>query len=292
MNTDSKHTDWILETIDHLRRRKARPDLQRICHVVRRNYGLLASDTEAKLEKLVDAEIVIKVDYKGSTSYRNAAKWRKSNLGCAVQNSKTVSTKIIEAIKALSKIQEKSAERHGEQMEIKSLETNEKTLGDHKNATKSTFKGASFEEIDSWLLEHYGDYKHLKSPMSVVLKREVEAGRIRQILEDGCFILTEAQKQLITNDTIVILEFPQKTDSNNGNYFQASANGKNSSGGFVTSNHNRQSGLVKSGFYTGHQPARRGRPPKWKPSTLTSSSTSSPQNAKTLPSSSLVKVRV
>lgn len=67
----------ILNTIDQLRKRKARPDLDRICHMLQRNYGLNSSIVQTELDKLIVEDRVIKVDYKGNTSYRNAAKWSK-----------------------------------------------------------------------------------------------------------------------------------------------------------------------------------------------------------------------
>ncbi|XP_014662671.1 PREDICTED: uncharacterized protein LOC106805547, partial [Priapulus caudatus] len=88
---DAKYRDLILDTIDQLRKRKARPDLERISHMLDRRHGVSASEVETDLEKLVDGEIVIKVDYKGSTSYRNAAKWRRSHLGGHVLNSSDTS---------------------------------------------------------------------------------------------------------------------------------------------------------------------------------------------------------
>ncbi|XP_062920849.1 sterile alpha motif domain-containing protein 13 [Mobula hypostoma] len=73
-----KYKEWILETIDSLRSRKARPDVERICRMIERRHGLSPAETEQQLDKLVRAELVVKVAYKGSNSYRNAAKWYKS----------------------------------------------------------------------------------------------------------------------------------------------------------------------------------------------------------------------
>ncbi|XP_078264254.1 LOW QUALITY PROTEIN: sterile alpha motif domain-containing protein 13 [Rhinoraja longicauda] len=75
---EMKYTEWILETIDSLRSRKARPDVDRICRMIERRHGLPPADTEQQLNELVRAELVVKVAYKGSNSYRNAAKWYKS----------------------------------------------------------------------------------------------------------------------------------------------------------------------------------------------------------------------
>ncbi|KAJ0050505.1 hypothetical protein NL108_003745, partial [Boleophthalmus pectinirostris] len=70
----NNYQEWILETIDSLRSRKARPDLERICRMVRRRHGSDPDQTRAELEKLIQSQTVLKVSYKGSISYRNAAK--------------------------------------------------------------------------------------------------------------------------------------------------------------------------------------------------------------------------
>ena len=61
------NTQLILETIDQLRKRKARPDKERICHMLQRRHGVSLEATASDLEVLVDQEIVVKVDYKGNT---------------------------------------------------------------------------------------------------------------------------------------------------------------------------------------------------------------------------------
>ncbi|XP_036003810.1 sterile alpha motif domain containing 1a [Fundulus heteroclitus] len=72
--SEPKYREWILDTIDSLRSRKARPDLERICRMVRRRHGSEPDRTCAELEKLIQEQTVLKVNYKGSVSYRNAAK--------------------------------------------------------------------------------------------------------------------------------------------------------------------------------------------------------------------------
>lgn len=74
------HEERILEAIDQLRRRKARPDADRICNYLLRKYSVDARDTIADLHRLIEAEKVIQVDYKGNTSYRNASKWTRYQL--------------------------------------------------------------------------------------------------------------------------------------------------------------------------------------------------------------------
>lgn len=73
----AKFAEPILETIDQLRSRKARPDLARICHMVERRHGLGADDVRTNLAIMVDENLVIKVNYKGNISYRNPAKKRR-----------------------------------------------------------------------------------------------------------------------------------------------------------------------------------------------------------------------
>ncbi|KAM6972428.1 sterile alpha motif domain-containing protein 1 [Aplochiton taeniatus] len=77
--SETKYRDWILETIDSLRSRKARPDLERICRMVRRRHGSDPDRTRAELEKLIQEQTVLKVSYKGSISYRNAAKVQRKS---------------------------------------------------------------------------------------------------------------------------------------------------------------------------------------------------------------------
>ncbi|KPP56457.1 hypothetical protein Z043_125919, partial [Scleropages formosus] len=58
--SEPRYRDWILETIDSLRSRKARPDLERICRMVRRRYGWDADRTCAELEKLIQEQTVLR----------------------------------------------------------------------------------------------------------------------------------------------------------------------------------------------------------------------------------------
>lgn len=73
--SEIRHRDRILEAIDQLRKRKARPDVNRICSFMFRRFAVNCIETKLDLQKLIEEETVIKVDYKGNTSYRNAAKW-------------------------------------------------------------------------------------------------------------------------------------------------------------------------------------------------------------------------
>ncbi|XP_023011670.1 L(3)mbt interactor in ovarian somatic cells [Leptinotarsa decemlineata] len=72
--TSIKNRERILEAIDQLRRRKARPDIQRICNYLFRRFAVNSVEARSDLEWCVANNHVLKVEYKGSISYRNAAK--------------------------------------------------------------------------------------------------------------------------------------------------------------------------------------------------------------------------
>ncbi|KAL3869036.1 hypothetical protein ACJMK2_041780 [Sinanodonta woodiana] len=154
----SKHKEWILETIDQLRQRKARPDLDRIAHMVERKYGLNHSSTQSILEKLVDSRSVIKVDYKGNTSYRNAAKWKRGFASASATNS---GIRIANALLSLRKEAVKSC---------------------------SEVKGATALEIEKWLVAKNPETRLVKNRLQAALQREIIANNIEQ-LPNGAYIL-------------------------------------------------------------------------------------------------------
>ncbi|CAG9784996.1 unnamed protein product [Diatraea saccharalis] len=79
--SEIKHKHQILAAIDHLRARKSRPDINRICKFMIKCYKVSPKDTKADLKRCLKEKSIFKVDYKDNVSYRNAAKWRKkSNL--------------------------------------------------------------------------------------------------------------------------------------------------------------------------------------------------------------------
>lgn len=158
-----KYRDWILETIDQLRKRKARPDLERICHMVERRYGLTFLETEHDIEKLVEEEAIIKVDYKGSTSYRNAAKWRRNHFGVPVSTSShsLLSDKICNAVRQLNK--------------------SEFTNGE---------KGANITDIENSLVSISQESQLLKNHLQIYLQREIHCGRLKK-LPNGNFVIAQ-----------------------------------------------------------------------------------------------------
>ncbi|KAK3803906.1 hypothetical protein RRG08_059772 [Elysia crispata] len=292
MTSPSKHTEWILETIDHLRRRKARPDLARICHVVRRRFGLSPADTEAKLEKLVDAEVVIKVDYKGNVSYRNAAKWRKSMLGCGVLNSTSISTKILEAILEISKATDSIVAAHAKTETESSnisgniVDSSSTSIDKHdnggddsstsvsrsQNSAKSAAEiGVPLESINGWLKVNCEGFASLRSPLTVILKREIDAGRVRR-LTNGNYVISQTQMAAISAGAIRPLKSVKKSPEvcstgTSSTAPAAAASGAANTAVKAVTPERPTSGAASSGGQSGPAviPARRGRPPKHRP---------------------------
>ncbi|XP_049861605.1 uncharacterized protein LOC126355353 [Schistocerca gregaria] len=75
--SEVKFKDQILEAIGTLRRRKARPDKDRIGRYLFRHCGIPCRETYEALEQLVKQRLVIPVEYKGATSYRDPQRWSK-----------------------------------------------------------------------------------------------------------------------------------------------------------------------------------------------------------------------
>ncbi|CAL4062300.1 unnamed protein product [Meganyctiphanes norvegica] len=76
----AKEKEIIINAIRVLRSRRVRPSQRKISWYVRREHLLPESTTDAVLDQLVEAEEVLRVSYKGATSYRVAANWSKAAL--------------------------------------------------------------------------------------------------------------------------------------------------------------------------------------------------------------------
>lgn len=94
------HSGLILDAIDKLRERKARPDFERISCLLRRQHNISQTETRVCLNRLAENGSVVCVDYKGNLSYRNPSKWRKT-ANSTVSNRPCVSNRLIEAIRSL-----------------------------------------------------------------------------------------------------------------------------------------------------------------------------------------------
>jgi len=149
--------------------RKARPDLARICHMASRRHGTKHLETEAQLEKLVDAGVVVKVDYKCNISYRNASKWKKRPFGRKLMNSINTSKNLYDALKSIT-----------------------------ENAKGSDIsEGVSFKDVEKWLSSEKEDCRLTKNQLQICLTREVENGALKQ-LKNGNYALRAPMKEAKT----------------------------------------------------------------------------------------------
>ncbi|THD28717.1 putative Phd finger protein [Fasciola hepatica] len=95
------HRDVILDAIDKLRERKARPDFERISCLLKRHQNINPDHTQVCLGRLAAAGAVVCVDYKGNLSYRNPSKWRKTATNSATVNPTGVSQRLVDAVRRL-----------------------------------------------------------------------------------------------------------------------------------------------------------------------------------------------
>ncbi|KAH9515401.1 hypothetical protein Btru_014368 [Bulinus truncatus] len=101
---EENEKEWILEAINHLKHRKARPDLSRISLRMKRKYLMSFAQTRKLLDSLIESGIVVKAVYKNNTSYRDVSKWKKGRLGGQILNSSKMLKRFIRAIDSLEKI--------------------------------------------------------------------------------------------------------------------------------------------------------------------------------------------
>ena len=204
--SNAKHASAILSTIDQLRKRKVRPDLSRICHIVQRQHKLTAEQTRAELDVLVNEKLVIKVDFKGSVSYRNAAKWRRQLHGKAARNERTVvaggcikrnktGRRVLKAVKNLIRQLGNSAYKQ-EQLANKSLSSAAGIVASKEN-------GVTLNNIEDWIREKWGtEVADSMDAIKAAAATEVNRGNLVE-LPDGSYTL---RKQV----TAAAVEQPQK----------------------------------------------------------------------------------
>jgi len=77
MSTQPPLRPRIFEAVEALRQRKCRPDRESIAHYILRKYGVKFLEVFNELECVVDEELLIKVEYKGSISYRLPSQFGK-----------------------------------------------------------------------------------------------------------------------------------------------------------------------------------------------------------------------
>ncbi|XP_074657747.1 uncharacterized protein LOC141910814 [Tubulanus polymorphus] len=179
----TKQQEFILGAIDQLRNRKARPDLEHISRFVQRRYGLSFVDTQNAIESLVSLGLAIKVDYKGSASYRNAAKWKKKYLSADEKiNSTQTRSDLYQAIKAIvSDGKVMSVDDDGGD----AIGSDPPDAGPDRDANRHEEEiGASYSEIEQWLEGNAESSSWLKTHLSMALAREVESGNIERLAND------------------------------------------------------------------------------------------------------------
>ena len=57
---------------------------------------------EGALDKLVESDVIVKVEFKGFISYRNAAKWVGKGCGNVLRNAASTSSKLQQAVRNLT----------------------------------------------------------------------------------------------------------------------------------------------------------------------------------------------
>ncbi|XP_012938834.1 uncharacterized protein LOC101856808 isoform X2 [Aplysia californica] len=91
--------EWILEAINHLKHRKARPDLPHISLRMKRKHQMSFPQTKKLLDSLIECGFVVQAEYKNKISYRDVSKWKKGRLGGQIMNSSKMLKRFIKAIR-------------------------------------------------------------------------------------------------------------------------------------------------------------------------------------------------
>lgn len=161
-----KHKEWIIETVDLLKQRKARPDFERISRMLERYHGLTKKETSESLEALVNEKKLFKIHFKGNVSYRRDANSLENYSTASVeQRNHSTSHRIIQAIRMI---------------------------------TKQTGDGVTFSELEQWLIAKNPETRLVKQRLGTALQREIDAGSITK-LSDNCYVLTDSLPKTNTN---------------------------------------------------------------------------------------------
>ncbi|ODN00675.1 Atherin [Orchesella cincta] len=91
MTTDQLR-NVILEAVDCLRQRKCRPDRESIAVYVMRKLGSSMNEIFSEIENVVDQGSLLKVEYKGSTSYRSPKSFDVKNSPLLTKHSKILNS--------------------------------------------------------------------------------------------------------------------------------------------------------------------------------------------------------
>lgn len=156
---EGKRKEWVLDTVDLLRQRKARPDFERISRMLERLHGLTPKETKESLEALVNEKKLFKVHFKGNISYRRYSPGDGDrNSASHEQANHSTSHRIIQAIKTI---------------------------------TKQTGDGVTFSELEQWLISKNPETRLVKLRLHTALMREISANTVTK-LSDNCYVLTDS----------------------------------------------------------------------------------------------------
>lgn len=151
--------EWVLETIDLLRQRKARPDFERISRMLERFHGLTLKETKESLETLVSEERVLKVHFKGNISYRRITPMdRNQNSVPYEQANHSTSHRILTAIGTI---------------------------------TSQTGDGVTFTQLEQWMILKTPETRLVKLRLHTALLKELNGKTVTK-LSDNCYVLTDS----------------------------------------------------------------------------------------------------
>ncbi|CAL8095220.1 unnamed protein product [Orchesella dallaii] len=158
MTTDQLR-NVILEAVDCLRQRKCRPDRESIAVYVMRKLGSSMNEIFSEIENVVDQGSLLKVEYKGSTSYRSPKSFDIKNSPLLTKHSKI----------------------------LNSSKTTRYVISG-MNELLSTFPiynqfGVPYEELKRKLVE-FDKERFLESGIKVIFEREEGAGTIQVAQSD------------------------------------------------------------------------------------------------------------
>jgi hypothetical protein len=192
----------ILNTIDVLRNRKARPDLEKITRKLKKSVGL--NESGVLIEQMVDEGYLIRVEYKGSYSYKDASKWTKGRVAGHIMNSERLSAKLQRAISCIV-----DGGGRGPCAESENADAT-----DSKSSSEPT-KGATLNSIEQW-------FKNNKDPaykcvlkddaMFDVLTREVELNRLQKSTEDGTYFVGKVKIEMPELPLVKVSCVPKSRD--------------------------------------------------------------------------------
>ncbi|RWS31423.1 histone acetyltransferase KAT6B-like protein [Leptotrombidium deliense] len=158
---EKRRGEMILEAIDALRGRKARPDESRICQWLEKRYGLTKEEILGDIKHSVLHGFVLKVKYKDSISYRNPAKFNRIAFDELKTNLPLNATKrVLRTIRQLNK------------------------------CSSSQTKGASMYRIMNSLHSSKQLLSYDEMSLERILKRAMQSGTVDQ-LPNGSYILAK-----------------------------------------------------------------------------------------------------